>query len=202
VLWGVVPDHASELGAGTIRCRRGEVPPGLWLHDAKSVRGAAPLVLVVLVWLASPAWLGSASAHRRAARLVFRPYKPQVRLHRRAFHRRPARPPSFGCTVGPVRPRTTFFSRHGFRSWLCCKTRIVSRLALGTSLRLTASSTIRRTVQRARPSGGFQQTMATIRCFWESSRTGLRPRTLSIVERGFQAITVVAVGYLADGLRG
>ena len=78
--------------------------------------------------------------------------------------------------AGLSRRTTTFFSRHGFRSWLCSKTRIVSRPALGTSLRLTASSTIRRTVQRARPSGGLLQTMATIRCFWDSSRTGLAAR--------------------------
>jgi len=43
------------------------------------------------------------------------------------------------------------FSRHGFNSWFCSKTRIVSRPTLGTNLRLTASSTIKRTVQRARP---------------------------------------------------
>src|SRR5258708_443933 len=30
----------------------------------------------------------------------------------------------------------------------------------------------------------------------------LRPRTLFVVERGFQAVAVVAVGYLADGFRG
>src|SRR5437870_11689831 len=30
----------------------------------------------------------------------------------------------------------------------------------------------------------------------------LRPRTLFVVERGLQAVAVVAVGYLADGLRG
>src|SRR6185436_17725807 len=64
-----VPERS---GVAVVKCR-----PVFWLHDAKSVRGAPPLVLVVMVWLASPAWLGSASAHRRAALLVFRPYKPQ-----------------------------------------------------------------------------------------------------------------------------
>ncbi len=49
ILFDDMPDHAGELGAGTIRCRRGEVPPGLGLHDAKYVRGAAPLVLIVLL---------------------------------------------------------------------------------------------------------------------------------------------------------
>ena len=57
ILFDDMPDHASELGAGTIRCRRGEVPPGLWLHDAKYVRRAAPLVLIVLFgWLPRLGW--------------------------------------------------------------------------------------------------------------------------------------------------
>src|SRR3989475_11704148 len=57
ILFDNMPDHASELGAGTIRCRRGEVPPGLWLHDAKYVRRAAPLVLIVLFgWLPRLGW--------------------------------------------------------------------------------------------------------------------------------------------------
>ena len=59
ILFDDMPDHASELGAGTIRCRRGEVPPGLWLHDAKYVRGTAPLVLIVLFgWLPRLGWDG------------------------------------------------------------------------------------------------------------------------------------------------
>jgi hypothetical protein len=46
---------------------------------------------------------------------------------------------------------------------------------LGTSFRLTDSSAIKRTVQRARPSGGLLQTMATIRCFCGPSRISRAP---------------------------
>jgi len=57
ILFNDMPDHASELGAGTIRCRRSEVPPGLWLHHAKYVRRAAALVLIVLFgWLPRLGW--------------------------------------------------------------------------------------------------------------------------------------------------
>jgi len=42
---------------------------------------------------------------------------------------------------------------------------MVSRPARGTNFRFTASSVIRRTVQRAWPSGGSLQTIATIPCF-------------------------------------
>ena len=52
------------------------------------------------------------------------------------------------------RRTTTFFSRHGFRSWLSKRMRMVSLPTRGTSLRFTASSATNRTVQRARPSGG------------------------------------------------
>jgi hypothetical protein len=40
---------------------------------------------------------------------------------------------------------------------------------------LDRSSTTRRRVQRARPSGGSLHTIAMMRCFWESSRTCLAP---------------------------
>src|SRR5438876_3105480 len=103
-------------------------------------------------WPVFQAWPVSAAARHRAARSVSHPSKRRVGPDHRASHRCPAYLPSFRCIPESVRPRTTFFSRHGFNYWLCCKTRIVSRPTLGTSLRLTASSTIKRTVQRARPS--------------------------------------------------
>src|ERR1035437_5878631 len=62
------------------------------------------------------------------------------------------------------RRTTTFFSRHGFRSWLSSSTRMVSRPTRGTSLRRIASSVSSRTVQRARPSGGGEQATAMMRC--------------------------------------
>jgi ubiquinone/menaquinone biosynthesis C-methylase UbiE len=87
-----------------------------------------------------------------------------VLAHSEAFHIPPRCPPYAGCTPHPVLPRTTFFSRHGFRSWLSSKTRIVSRPTRGTSLRFTTSSVSRRTVQRERPSGGGPHASATMRC--------------------------------------
>jgi len=77
-----------------------------------------------------------------------------VQLGRRVSHTSRVRLPSSRCPRHRVRRYTTFFPRHGFRSWLWRRIRIVSRPTLGTSFRLTASSAIRRGVQRARPSGG------------------------------------------------
>src|ERR1039457_4748073 len=78
-----------------------------------------------------------------------------VGTHPRAAHRCPEHPPFWRCRRHPVLGRTTFFSRHGFKSWLWSKMRIVSRPTRGTSLRLTASCATNRTVQRACPSGGL-----------------------------------------------
>src|ERR1035437_7140901 len=66
--------------------------------------------------------------------------------------------------AGLSRRTTTFFSRHGFRSWLSSSTRMVSRPTRGTNLRRIASSVSSRTVQRARPSGGGEQATAMMRC--------------------------------------
>src|SRR5438270_13287002 len=56
-----MPHHASERGAGTIRCRRGEVPPSLRLNNTKYVRRAAPFVLIVLL-----GWAARLGRDRRA----------------------------------------------------------------------------------------------------------------------------------------
>src|SRR5262249_43678173 len=55
---------------------------------------------------------------------------------------------------------THIFSRHGLSSWLSKRMRMVSLPTRGTSLRFTASWATKRTVQRARPSGGVLHTMA------------------------------------------
>lgn len=60
-----------------------------------------------------------------------------------------------------VPSRTSFCPRHGFRFWLASRMRIVSRPTFGTRFRSTASSTISRTLYRARPCGGGLQTMAS-----------------------------------------
>jgi hypothetical protein len=77
--------------------------------------------------------------------------------------------------AGSSRRTPTFFSRHGLRSWLSRRIRTVSLPTRGTNLRLTASSAIRRTVQRARLSGGLLHTIAIKRCFWLSSSTSAAP---------------------------
>ena len=79
---------------------------------------------------------------------------------------------------------------------------MVSLPTRGTSRRLTASSATRRTVQRARPSGGSLQTMAMIRCFWLSSSSAVGSGPLLFIKRPFQAAFLVAMADLANGLRG
>ena len=69
-------------------------------------------------------------------------------------------------------------------------------------LRLTASSATRRTVQRARPSGGSLHTMAMIRCFWLSSSTAAAPGRCFSYSAAFQTALLVAMADLADRLRG
>jgi hypothetical protein len=86
-------------------------------------------------------------------------FTPEVKLSR-APQMSSIRPVYFSSSP----PRARFFSRHGFRSWLSRKTRIVSRPTRGTSLRFTTSSVRRRTVQRERPSGGGPHATATERC--------------------------------------
>jgi hypothetical protein len=72
---------------------------------------------------------------------------------------------------------------------------MVSLPTWGTSLRLTASCATKRTVQRARPSGGLLHTMAIKRCFWLSSSTSAAPgRCFSYSARAKPAPDV------ADGL--
>jgi len=77
--------------------------------------------------------------------------------------------------AGSSRRTTTFFSRHGLRSWWSSRTRTVSLPTRGTSRRFTASSATSRTVHRARPSGGSLQTMAMMRCLWLSSSNAAAP---------------------------
>ncbi len=111
---------------------------------------------------------------------VSRRYTPPVPVPRAAFHTRPVHPPCAQYIPHRVRPRTTFFSRHGFRSWLSSRIRTVSRPTPGTSLRFTASSASKRTVHRARPSGGGLQTRATMRCrCWASNRASFPGRDRS-----------------------
>ena len=77
--------------------------------------------------------------------------------------------------------------------------RIVSLPTRGTNLRLTASSATRRTVQRARPSGGLLHTIAIKRCFWLSSHFR-RSRSLFLVQRALQAALLVTAADTAYGL--
>ena len=67
---------------------------------------------------------------------------------------------------------------HFFPSWLSKSTRMVSRPTRGTSLRLITSSVNSRTVQRARPSGGGEQTTAMMRCLTRHQRQLNNPTLL------------------------
>src|SRR5260370_38044185 len=71
ILLDDVPNHASKLGGATVGCRRGEMPTGLRLDNAKCVRHAAPLIFVVL--LGRLAWFGR---YRRSARRRHPPTVP------------------------------------------------------------------------------------------------------------------------------
>jgi hypothetical protein len=77
---------------------------------------------------------------------------------------------------------------------------MVSRPTRGTSLRLTASSATRRTVQRARPSGGLLHTIAIKRCFWLSSRTSGCSGSLFLIQRPIQTALPIPSADIADGL--
>ncbi len=110
-----------------------------------------------------PAGRGLGCRYLHATPPASRQCKSLARSPRAAFHTTPARLPCGRCTPRPASPRTTFFSRHGFRSWLSSSPRMVSRPTRGTSLRLIASSVSSRMIQRARPSGGEQAT-AMMRC--------------------------------------
>jgi hypothetical protein len=67
------------------------------------------------------------------------------------------------------------FSRHGLRSCPSSSTRMVSRPTCGTSCRWTALVAIRRTLQRACPTGGGPQTIATICWLWPGSNRRCLP---------------------------
>jgi hypothetical protein len=53
---------------------------------------------------------------------------------RAVFRTLPTHPPCARCSPHRVRPRTTFFSRHGFRSWFSSKIRTVSRPNSATTI--------------------------------------------------------------------
>jgi len=76
---------------------------------------------------------------------------------------------------------------------------MVSRPTRGTNLRLTASCATRRTVQRARPSGGLLHTIAIKRCFWLSSSTLAAPgRCFSYSP--IQTALLILAANVTDGL--
>jgi len=91
------------------------------------------------------------------------------------FISRPERLPSLDVLPIQFRHATTFFSRHGFRSWLSNKIRTVSR-HLGHQFALDGLFGD----QTNGPTGiairGWLQTMAMIRCFWGPSKSCSAPR--------------------------
>ena len=77
---------------------------------------------------------------------------------------------------------------------------MVSLPTRGTNLRLTASSATRRTVQRARPSGGLLHTIAIKRCFWLSSSTSAAPGLCFSYSAPLQTALLVTTADTAYGL--
>src|SRR5262249_44396698 len=76
---------------------------------------------------------------------------------------------------------------------------MVSLPTRGTNLRLTASSATRRTVQRARPSGGLLHTIAIKRCFWLSSSTPAAPGLCLSYSARSQPALLVTTANIAYG---
>ena len=85
--------------------------------------------------------------------------------------------------AGLSRRTTTFFSRHGLKSWWSNKIRMDSRPMSGASLRFTASSATRRTVHRA-----HRFWIRYRHCRWRISTVHMGGRTVSqhwaILRRG------------------
>jgi len=141
--------------------------------------------LYSLSWRASrPGIAGEAGRTSACSVTGFHRHRRPVVAGRKAARTLPGRLPFWRCSRHPGRRLPTFVSRHGLRSWLSRRIRTVSLPTRGTNLRLTASSATRRTVQRARPSGGLLHTIAIKRCFWLLSRTSAAPgRCLSYSAR-------------------
>src|SRR5437016_2228155 len=116
----------GKLGRRAMGRHLGEVLPRFRFHSAEHVGGAATLVFAVAPRDSSrPHGQGRTNLLVENHRFLIHT-NHRFPLHSEAF-RTPTRcPPSAGCTPHPVPPRTTFFSRHGLRSWLSSKTRIVS----------------------------------------------------------------------------
>ena len=163
---------AERSGVGKVTLAR------LRFHGTEGICGSATLVFVIA--------LGDLARTRREGRSqicverdkFFRPGEPPAGRHDRVSHTLPGRLPFCGRTRRPGRRCTTFFPRHGFRSWRVNKTRMVSRPTRGTSFHFTACSAISRsrTAHRACPSGGWLQTIAMTRCFSEAFSNSWEPR--------------------------
>jgi hypothetical protein len=79
---------------------------------------------------------------------------------------------------------------------------MVSRPTRGTSLRLITSSVSSRTVQRARPAGGGEQTTAII-CWLLALVQGRSfARTCGVEQRSLQPFLLVPLADLPDGFGG
>lgn len=155
---GITPrqllDGFCKLGSRTIGSRAGEVASGLGFDRTENIGGSATLVLAVSFCDASgTCWLAQA-ARRRGRQQAFRPNKLRTREDCKVSRTGRERLPCGRCIRHRFQPPTTFFSRHGLRSWLSRSRRTVSRPSRGTILRLSASATTSRTLHRARPAGG------------------------------------------------
>src|ERR1700733_5687587 len=175
---GELKDHLGELKGGSVWCCEREMTANPWVLRRKRRWPCRIARTRYLVWLAGQDAPLAKGEPRHGEKPASHPGKRPARLDCRASHIPPGRLPSCGRTRRRVEECTTFFSRHGFKSWLLNNTRIVSRPTRGTSFRLTASSAIKRSVQRACPAGGSLHSIAMTRCFCEASRSSFEPRPL------------------------
>jgi hypothetical protein len=126
--------------------------------------------------------------------------RPPPALQARRRHC-PQSPPSALPEVSlQLPPPSTFFSRHGLRSWSRSRIRTVSLPTSGTSRRLNASWATSRTVHRARPSGGLLQHHGDDPLLLAVFQNRRSAGPLLVVERGFEATRLVTMADLPDRL--
>ena len=165
----------GELVAGTVRSGPGEVASRKRFDGTKHVGGATAFVTRSRVWPAVPAGQRCPDACPDAELRAFRPGKRRVPWDRGAFRREPEHPPSARYRRHQARARTTFFSRHGLRSWSWSAMRMTSRPTPGMSFLFFTSAASSRIVQRAYPAGAGLQANAITLCFCATSRAGFFP---------------------------
>jgi len=175
-IWlGDVLNHLCELlaGTGSVWARSSGVQP-----VAPQRRRHSPSHSVRIrshVWRVAAAVPGLRGASRGVGRRAFHPDRPPVPADYKASGRLPEHLPSAQGKPHSLRPRTTFFSRRGLRSWCCSAMRMASRPMPVTIWRFLASAANTRTVHRAYPGSGGPQARAPTFCCCVLSSAGCFP---------------------------